>query len=243
MHLSARFRKLGGPPGGGYGLIVDDQATSRGDGLDQGGAYVVAEVGDRGQIGVWRRDSTRWIDLLPWTASAAVHPGAATNALEVQTRGQRLVFVVNGQPVADLDAGLPAGRVGVFVGGDGNDVLLEHLSLVAPVPQIALMASRPSSPSTPTPLPQAPPTVAPSNPPGETQAARMQRVSALLGGIAEDVRAIFQSFAGGPDSPHNPVNDRAALNDAAGRLASATDKARDLAGELDQDPGPAQPQP
>jgi hypothetical protein len=132
VQLSARFRKLGGPAGGGYGLIVDDQATSRGDGLDQGGAYVVAEVGDRGQIGVWRRDSTRWIDLLPWTASATVHPGAATNALEVQTRGQRLVFLVNGQTVADLDAGLPAGRVGVFVGGDGNQVALEQYAVQTP---------------------------------------------------------------------------------------------------------------
>ena len=45
--VSATFHKLGGPPGGGYGLIVRDQHTSPGDGVAQGGQFYVLEVSDR----------------------------------------------------------------------------------------------------------------------------------------------------------------------------------------------------
>ena len=51
--VSAQFRKLAGPAGGGYGLIVRDQSNaSERDGRSQAGQYLVLEVGDRGDIGV-----------------------------------------------------------------------------------------------------------------------------------------------------------------------------------------------
>src|SRR5207253_684621 len=53
--LSARFRKSGGPAGGGYGLIVHDQRTDSHDVIDQGGSFVVLEVGDEGTVGAWQR--------------------------------------------------------------------------------------------------------------------------------------------------------------------------------------------
>src|SRR5207237_5733198 len=88
--VTANFQKLGGPMGGGYGLIVGDQHSSAGDGLAQYGRYIVLEAGDRGEIGVWRREEKSWVDLLSWTPSAAVRTGDAPNRLEVWVTGDRL---------------------------------------------------------------------------------------------------------------------------------------------------------
>ena len=49
--VSARFRKTGGPPGGGYGLVVADQGPDSHDGVNQGGRFVALEAGDEGTIG------------------------------------------------------------------------------------------------------------------------------------------------------------------------------------------------
>jgi len=132
--LSGRFRKMGGPSGGGYGFVVRSQAAGRLDGENQAGKYIVAEVSDRGDIGIWQRDETRWIDILPWTQTSAVHQGLETNELLLATQGNGLRFVVNGVEVAnDTYTAIPAeGGVGVFVGGDLNQVSLEWLIVEAP---------------------------------------------------------------------------------------------------------------
>jgi hypothetical protein len=125
---TATFRKVGGPSGGGYGLIVRDQGPDARDGLNQAGRYYVLEVDDRGQVGIWRREEDHWVDLLPWTPSEAVRPGTEVNHLTVQAVGQRLTLLVNGAHVASVeDAALTDGAVGVFVGGDLNEVVLERL--------------------------------------------------------------------------------------------------------------------
>ena len=54
----------------------------------------------------------------------------------------------------------------------------------------------------------------------------------LLTGIFDDVGAILNSFAGGPDDPSNPVTNQATLKQDAARLDSATRKANQLATEL-----------
>ena len=131
--LSASFRKTGGPAGGGYGLIVRDQATAPRDGQSQAGPFYVFEVGDKGELGVWLRDGDRWIDLLPWTPSDAIHPGTATNELTVSAIGDRLSFLINGIPVASqLDPVLRHGAAGIFVGGDSNQVTVERLTVRVP---------------------------------------------------------------------------------------------------------------
>jgi hypothetical protein len=128
--VSGAFRKLGGPPGGGYGLIVRDQTPAPLDGLDQQGHYYVFEVGDRGEFGVWRRDGGDWVPIVPWTRSAAVRPGTALNQLEARAQGTRLEFTVNGTRVASQeDLALPTGCVGLFAGGDGNDVLVTDFAV------------------------------------------------------------------------------------------------------------------
>jgi hypothetical protein len=125
--VTAKFRKVGGPPGGGYGVIVRDLGPGPRDGLDQGGRYYVLGAGDRGDIGVWLRDHDHWVDLVPWTRSSVVRPGGAPNEVQVRAVGARLTLLVNGTIVASVsDATLPAGDVGIFVGGDGNEVLIER---------------------------------------------------------------------------------------------------------------------
>jgi hypothetical protein len=112
---------------------VRDQPTATRDGLEQSGRFYVLEAGDRGEVGIWRREGDRWIDLVPWTASAAVRPGAAANDLTVRAIGPELTFEVNGAEVARVvDGTLGEGRVGIFVGGDLNDVLVEQFHLQVP---------------------------------------------------------------------------------------------------------------
>ena len=90
-------------------------------------------AGDRGEIGIWRRDGDRWLDLLPWTASGQVRPGGALNDLTVRAIGPHLTFLVNGMETASVeDAALGEGAVGVFVGGDFNDVVLQKLLVQVP---------------------------------------------------------------------------------------------------------------
>ena len=100
MVVSATFRKVGGPPGGGYGIIVRDQGPGSHDGAQQGGSYYVLEVGDRGEVGIWRREEDRWVDIVPWTASTAVRGGNAENELSVNATGSYLSLRVNGAEVA-----------------------------------------------------------------------------------------------------------------------------------------------
>ena len=156
--LSATFRKVGGPVGGGYGLIVRDQAAELGDGTRQDGRYYVLEVGDRGEVGIWRRENDKWVDLLPWTPSAAVRPGQDVNELEAWAIGDRLTLVVNGVEVASqVDATLTSGHVGVFAGGDGNDVAVERLLVRTPEGAVGPAAEAPPAPA----AAQAPPPVLP----------------------------------------------------------------------------------
>jgi hypothetical protein len=131
-NLSAQFHKVGGPPGGGYGFIIRDQGgpTER-DSRSQTGQYTVLEVNDLGDVGMWQREETRWIDIMPWTHFDAVRTGDEPNTLVVNTRGSAMRFEVNGEVVAVVayDA-LPAtGGVGIFVGGDLNEVALEWLRI------------------------------------------------------------------------------------------------------------------
>jgi hypothetical protein len=129
--VTGLFHKRGGPAGGGYGLILRAQGGPL-NGTYQGGRYYVFEVGDRGDVGAWRREEDRWVDLVSWTHSSAVYPGDASNRLEVRAMGSRFTFSVNDTPVAQVtDDSLATGAVGVFTGGDGNQVVLERFTVSA----------------------------------------------------------------------------------------------------------------
>jgi hypothetical protein len=99
--------------------------------MAQSGRYIVAEVGDAGTIGIWRREENRWVDLVPWTPSTVVRASNASNELTVQTQGDDLTLLANGTQVAQVAMGLDKGGLGVFVGGDGNQVVLERFTVQA----------------------------------------------------------------------------------------------------------------
>jgi hypothetical protein len=130
--ISATFRKTGGPPGGGYGLVVRDQGPDPRDGANQTMNAFILEAGDLGEFGIWRRDGDRWVDLVAWTRSAAVRMGGSPNDLTVRAVGNRLTFTINGTQVASVEDGAPmAGGAGVFIGGDYNEVALDRFSVQA----------------------------------------------------------------------------------------------------------------
>jgi hypothetical protein len=131
--VSGTFRKVGGLAGGGYGLIVRDEGPGPRDGVSQQGRYYVFGIADDGRVGVWRRENDRWVDLLPWTPLPAVRTGDGRNQLTARAIGQRLTFSVNNVQVASLDdSALTRGGVGVYAGGDGNEVLVEQFTVQVP---------------------------------------------------------------------------------------------------------------
>jgi len=131
--VTASFHKTGGPAGGGYGLIVRDQGPAPRDGENQLGHFYVFEAGDKGQFGVWLRDDDHWVDMLTWTPTDAVHIGTASNELTVAAIGDQISFLINGIPVASqVDTVLHTGAIGIFTGGDGNEVALEHIAVRVP---------------------------------------------------------------------------------------------------------------
>jgi hypothetical protein len=228
--VNGTFHKVGGPAGGGYGLILQDQATGAGDGVDQSGQYIVAAVSDRGEVGVWRRDGAQWLDLLPWTRSPAVRTNTASNDLIVNVRGGRLRFQVNDTEVADLEVGPRPGGVGIFAGGDLNEVLVDSFRVQAPGASQAGRA-RPTAVAL-TPRPAAQPPKGEQNP-GPPDLSGAQRVRELLAAIFEDIASIADSFSGGLDNPRNPVSDPNTLKRDSARLDAATRKANELAQVLD----------
>jgi uncharacterized protein DUF4388 len=128
--ISATFRKLAGPPGGGYGIIVRDQSQAALDGDTQNGRFYVLEVGDKGEVGIWRRDGDRWADLQSWQHSDFVKTGTETNDVTVRAVGDTLSLAVNGMVVATRsDSALAKGTAGLFIGGDGNQVGVSHFAI------------------------------------------------------------------------------------------------------------------
>jgi hypothetical protein len=129
--VHARFQKTGGPAGGGYGIILRNQSKATLDGVEQRGAYYVLEFGDRGDVGAWRRDEDHWIDLVPWTHASIDAPINAVTDIEARAAGDVLTLAVDGSQVLQVEDGSlsASGGVGVFVGGDGNQVALLGLTV------------------------------------------------------------------------------------------------------------------
>lgn len=81
------------------------------DNLD---SYVV-ELGNDGTFGVFRFDDEDWTTLQDWSVSEAILPGE-TNTLTVIAKGSRLAFLVNGEPLTDLqDDVLLSGTIGLVI--------------------------------------------------------------------------------------------------------------------------------
>jgi hypothetical protein len=131
--VSLSYRKIDGPPGGGVGVILRDQEPGQRDGVSQTGNFYVLEVSDMGDVGIWRRKADEWLDLVPWTRSAAVRSAADGNLIEARATGSRLTLLVNGaEAAAATDSALGPGGIGVFLGGDANEAILERLAVQIP---------------------------------------------------------------------------------------------------------------
>jgi osmotically inducible protein OsmC len=130
----ATFMKNAGPEGGGYGVVLRDQANAPLDGRTQDARFLLFEVGDRGEIAIWRRERLRWLPVMAWRHSEAVRPGLAENELKVIGHEDQVSFSVNGQQVAGLAyTDLPTrGGLGLFLGGDLNEVTVSRFSVQAP---------------------------------------------------------------------------------------------------------------
>jgi hypothetical protein len=130
--VTGRFRKTGGPAGGAYGLLVRDQGPGPRDGLNQTGTYYVLGVTDQG-VAIRRRVGDHWVDVAPWTPSAAVSPNGGTIDLTALAMGQQLALMVNGTVVATAtDNTASEGTVGIFTSGDLNEVGLEQFIVEVP---------------------------------------------------------------------------------------------------------------
>jgi hypothetical protein len=131
--VSATFRKLGGPPGGSYGLIVRDQGPSPRDGINQAGTFYALVINDQGQFGVARRENDHWVEVVPWTQSDSIDPRQPTHELVALAIGSRLGLTVDNKLVANVEvqAG-EAGTVGIYVGGDSTDVSIDDFRVEVP---------------------------------------------------------------------------------------------------------------
>ena len=82
---------------------------------------------------MWRRDGERWVDLVPWTRSPSVRQGGSPNEISVRIAGTQLLLSINGIEVARVDDDVLAhGGVGVFAGGDNNEVALDRFTVQVP---------------------------------------------------------------------------------------------------------------
>jgi hypothetical protein len=117
------------PPGGGFGVILRDSGPGPRDGLSQSGRYLVVEVGDEGTYGIWERQQDHWDEVVPWTPAAAIKPG--TNELTVRAIGPHVQVSINGSTITSVDVDLTQGSLGLFAGGDGNEIAVEAFHLQA----------------------------------------------------------------------------------------------------------------
>ena len=134
--LDAVFQKVGGPDGGGFGFIVRSATPTAPDPVGQTGYFVVAQITDAGDVGIWQRDGSRWLEVLPWTHTDAIATGTHMNAVNLVMRGTTLQLSVNGQPIANVEdpTMAPRGGVAIFVGGDLNEVAVRSLRVDALAP-------------------------------------------------------------------------------------------------------------
>ena len=128
FRLSVEATQVAGPDDNEYGVLVRMQDSSNfyrfsisGDGY-----FLVSKFVDGQQVLLGK----------DWTPSEAIHRGQATNVLEVVCQGDRLTFVVNGQPLAQVEDGeFSHGDVALYAGAfyeGGVEVHFDNLRVTEP---------------------------------------------------------------------------------------------------------------
>ncbi|MFP4394724.1 MAG: family 16 glycoside hydrolase [Anaerolineales bacterium] len=121
--------QVAGPLDNEYGVLLRMQGDD---------AFYAFSVSGDGYVRVARYQDEAWTVLgSDWTASEAVHQGAATNHLEIAAQGANFTFSVNGEQVAQVeDDALRRGDVGLYAGafGEGGVVIAFDDLTVTPLP-------------------------------------------------------------------------------------------------------------
>ncbi len=109
FHLSVEATQVAGPDDNEYGALVRMK--------DANHFYIFSISGD-GYYQVSKYDDGEREALSgDWAPSEAVHPGAATNFLEVVCQGVTMTFLVNGVTLAQVeDNSYPRGDIGLYAG-------------------------------------------------------------------------------------------------------------------------------
>lgn len=128
FHLTVEATQVAGPDDNEYGVM----ARMR----DSGHFYRFSISGD-GYYLVNKYDGEEWTPLGgDWTPTEAIHPGAATNRLEVVCQGTTMTFLVNGVQVVQIeDDSYRRGDVGLYAGSffePGVEVHFDNLSVTEP---------------------------------------------------------------------------------------------------------------
>ncbi|MCS7178781.1 MAG: DUF1080 domain-containing protein [Anaerolineae bacterium] len=128
FRLTVEASQVAGPDDNEYGVLVRMQ--------DPRNFYAFSISGD-GYFLVSRFvDGTRQPLGTDWTPSEAIYSGTATNTLEVLVQGNRLTFIVNGQPLARVeDDRFSHGDIGLYAGSfyeGGVEVCFDNLRITAP---------------------------------------------------------------------------------------------------------------
>jgi len=128
FHLTVEATQVAGPDDNEYGVMVRMQDTEH--------FYRFSISGD-GYYLVNKYNGEEWRPLGgDWTPTEAVHPGAATNRLEVVCQGTTMTFLVNGVQVVQVEDGsYRRGDVGLYAGSffeAGVEVQFDNVSVTEP---------------------------------------------------------------------------------------------------------------
>ena len=128
FHLAVTTVQVAGPDDNEYGVLVRMQ--------DADHFYCFSISGD-GYYVVNRYDGEEWVVLGDdWTPSDAIHPGAATNLLEIVCQGTTMTFLVNGVQLVQVeDKSYSRGDVGLYAGSffePGVEIHFDDLTVTEP---------------------------------------------------------------------------------------------------------------
>ncbi|TFH54305.1 MAG: tetratricopeptide repeat protein [Methanothrix sp.] len=125
--------------------IIEANATLEHDSQDSafgllfrhaGNNFYRFKISGKGEFGFDLLANRRWAVLVPWTKSAAINTGKASNQIRAECRGNRFTFFVNGVNLGEyLDDTFPnSGKVGLFAdsaSSAGTQVSFDNLKIWA----------------------------------------------------------------------------------------------------------------
>lgn len=129
FRLTVNATQVAGPDDNEYGILVR---------MDKNKSFYAFSISGDGYVRAARYANNAWTLLgSDWTPSAAIHQGAATNALTLEAEGTTFTFFVNGTQVLQVeDATTLKGDLGLYAGafGEGGVIIAFDNLEVEPLP-------------------------------------------------------------------------------------------------------------